>query len=127
GNERDPLVQRDVEQCARADVTRQTDPEVKVALRIVPDDARPGELARKRGARSILLLAVELTEPSDVRVGTTPPVKLQNDPLRERAGARVHRLLGSRHARDDVRVGDDPTNAETRQEGLREGPDRHDL
>src|SRR5207237_8229938 len=71
--------------------------------------------------------AAELDQPADARAGTTAPVKLQNDPLRERAGARVHRLLRSRHARDDIRIGDDPTDAEARQEGLRERPDRHDL
>src|SRR5439155_1576050 len=127
GNERDSLLQRDVEQRPRTHVPRQAHPEVKAALGIVPGDARPGKLAGERGASSVLLLAVELAQPSDVRFGTTAPVKLQDDPLRERAGARVHRLLRSRHARDDIRIGDDPTDAEAGQEGLRERPDRHDV
>src|SRR5205823_1864711 len=68
-NERDPLLQRDVEQRPRTHVPRQAHPEVKAALGIVPGDARPGKLAGERGATSVLLLAVELAQPSDVRFG----------------------------------------------------------
>ena len=62
-----------------------------------------------------------------MRVRAAPSVELQDDPLRERACARVHRLLRARHPRDHVGVGDDPSDAQARQERLREGADRHDL
>src|SRR5438093_466932 len=125
GNERDALLQRNVEQRSRAHLLGQADPEVEAALGIVPSDARPRQLAGERGARSVLLLAIELAQPSDVRAGAASPDELQDDPLRERAGARVHRLFGARHPRDDFRVSDDPADPKAWEEGLRERADRH--
>src|SRR5207237_9580391 len=61
------------------------------------------------------------------RLGTPGTVSVLADTVRERDGARVHLLLRPRHARDDIRSGEDPTDAEAGQEGLRERPDRHDL
>src|SRR5437870_2007367 len=118
GNERDALLEGDLQQCSRGHMARQPHPEIETTLGVVPRDARPGQVALERGARAILLLAVQLAQSPDVRVDTTAAVKLQDDPLRERAGARVHRLLRARHTRDHVGVSDDPADPQAREKGL---------
>src|SRR5881628_1501431 len=127
GDERDAFLQGDVEQGSGAQLLRQAHPEVEAALGIVPGDSRPGQLARERGARSVLLLAIEVAQQSDVRVGTASPVELEDDALGERAGARVHGLLSASHPRDDQKVSYDPADPKARKERLRERADRHDL
>src|SRR5439155_234241 len=73
-HERDAFLERGVEKPARVEAPREPDPEVKAAVGVVPGDAGAGEPAGKGRAGAVLLRAVELAEPADVRLRAAAPV-----------------------------------------------------
>src|SRR5687767_1910795 len=126
-DERDAFLEGDVQESARADPGWEADPEIEPAIGVVPRHARALELARQRRATTLLLRAVHVAQLRHVRRYATAPLELEDDPLTQRPGRRVHRLLRRGHAADDLAVGDHPAHAQTGKERLGERADRDDL
>jgi len=99
----------------------------QAAVGIVPGHAGACELARKSDTSALLLRPVHLAKLRHVSRHAAAPLELENDPLAERAGRRVHRLLRGGHAPDHLAVGDDPAHAQAGQECLGKRADRNDL
>ncbi|OGN78287.1 MAG: hypothetical protein A2082_03820 [Chloroflexi bacterium GWC2_70_10] len=74
----------------------------------------------------LVLLAVQLAEPRDVRWERAAPRVLEDHVLAQARRGRVHRLLRPSHAAHDLGIGDGPADAESRQEDLREAADGDD-